>query len=135
MDERLADYVGSGWRTLEAAFARKHELWIRGEGGRPQWGGNTVVRVRQLIVHRDGGRCLMPLDDGRLCLAPATQVDHITPRSEGGSPFDPDNLRAACMPCNVYAGHMLAASKFGPLRGGQGVAPPQNTPWFLGALG
>jgi 5-methylcytosine-specific restriction endonuclease McrA len=135
MDERLADYVGGGWRTLEAAFARKHELWIRGEGSRPQWGGNTVVRVRTLIVHRDGGVCRMPLDDGRLCLAPATQVDHITPRSEGGPLFDPANLRAACMPCNLYAGHMLAASKFGPLRGGVGVAPPQNAPWFLGALG
>lgn len=31
---------------------------------------------------------------------PATQVDHVTPLSQGGAPFDAANLRAVCRPCH-----------------------------------
>ena len=44
---------------------------------------------REYIFERDGWTC-------QLCGAPATQIDHID-----GSSSDPDNLQAACGPCNL----------------------------------
>lgn len=32
----------------------------------------------------------------RECGQPATDVDHITPRSRGGAPYDPGNLQSLC---------------------------------------
>jgi 5-methylcytosine-specific restriction enzyme A len=57
-------------------------------------------RLRLVILSRDGYRCTIPLKDGSACPRPATQVDHIRPISEGGAPYDPSNLRAACGHCN-----------------------------------
>jgi 5-methylcytosine-specific restriction endonuclease McrA len=47
---------------------------------------------RLLVLERDGNAC-------RYCGDPATCVDHITPRAHLGSD-DPENLVAACHPCN-----------------------------------
>lgn len=60
--------------------------------------------VREYVLRRDDGLCQVPLGDGRLCLAPATTVDHILPRSRGGGDA-PENLRAACHPCNKGRGN------------------------------
>lgn len=67
-------------------------------------------RVRVYVLLRDGERCQVPDELGRLCLAPAMvagplagHVDHIIPRSQGGTD-DPANLRAACEPCNLRRG-------------------------------
>jgi HNH endonuclease len=49
-------------------------------------------RIRVAILERDGYRYA-------LCGRSATTVDHIVPRSKGGTDDD-WNLRAACGPCN-----------------------------------
>jgi 5-methylcytosine-specific restriction endonuclease McrA len=58
--------------------------------------------VRRKVLDRDRGRC-------QLCAARATQVDHIVPRSEGGSD-QPANLRSLCDYCHrvVTARHARA---------------------------
>ncbi len=48
--------------------------------------------ARQAILEADGHTCVY-------CNAEATTTDHITPGSRGG-PSTPDNLAAACFPCN-----------------------------------
>jgi 5-methylcytosine-specific restriction endonuclease McrA len=35
------------------------------------------------------------------CDAMATEVDHIVPLSEGGEPFDLENLQSACKSCHA----------------------------------
>lgn len=59
---------------------------------KPQgWGA-----IRRRILKRDNYECQMPTPLG-VCRAPATDVDHITPASLGGSD-QPENLRALCGP-------------------------------------
>lgn len=38
--------------------------------------------------------------EGRPCLAPTTDVDHIVPLEGGGAPWDPANLEALCKRCH-----------------------------------
>lgn len=53
----------------------------------------VTAEVRSFIFERDGNLC-------QICKAsPATEVDHIWPASMGGTSH-PDNLQAACKPCN-----------------------------------
>ena len=59
----------------------------------PAW---QVARLATL--ERDRYRCQIK---GTKCLGTANEADHIVPLVEGGAPFDPDNLRAACKPCNA----------------------------------
>jgi len=59
----------------------------RRNGSTRQW-----RKLRARVLMRDGHRC-------QLCGAPATDVDHVLPVSEGG-PDDPRNLRALCASCN-----------------------------------
>jgi len=49
--------------------------------------------LRQRVLARDGWTCAY-------CGREANQVDHITPKSAGGSD-DMDNLTAACSACNL----------------------------------
>jgi len=53
-------------------------------------------KLRRFILERDNRTC-------RYCGVPATQVDHIVP-SAGGCDNSPDNLAAACGPCNRRKG-------------------------------
>jgi 5-methylcytosine-specific restriction endonuclease McrA len=60
--------------------------------------GRPYERLRQTMLHRDGGIC-------HLCGQPgATVVDHITPLAAGGHPTDPRNLAAAHADCNAHKG-------------------------------
>jgi hypothetical protein len=63
--------------------------------GRPLWRGRTTRvisrRLRQAILHRDGGRCVVDGCTSRYRL----QAHHVVPWSEGG-PTDPDNLATLC---------------------------------------
>jgi hypothetical protein len=65
-------------------------------------------RLRKLILQRDNFVCQI---HSHYCLGLATQVDHIDPPLEGGSFWDPTNLRAACKPCNARRGGQLRARR------------------------
>ncbi len=93
-------------------------------------GGSTRAwrRRRLAILDRDGWRCQVPVDEagrivaagGRPCLKPADTVDHVLPRTLGGTDA-PDNLRAACRPHNLDKGGRLDGDT-GPRR------PPSEAP-------
>ena len=56
---------------------------------------NNWATIRRRILNRDGNRCTATRNDGTRCPAPATDVDHITPASQGGTDDD-TNLAALC---------------------------------------
>lgn len=63
--------------------------------------GGSYRRFRSLVLQRDGHKCsYCGAVDVRL------QLDHIFPRSRGGSDT-PDNLTPACKPCNTSKGAKL----------------------------
>ncbi len=53
---------------------------------------HAVPLSRRAIFARDGGRCVY-------CSAPATSIDHVIPRSRGGS-HTWENVVSACHRCN-----------------------------------
>jgi 5-methylcytosine-specific restriction protein A len=59
-------------------------------GARPMPSGWTGRRA--LVLERDHHTCV-------LCGAPATEVDHVVPRAEGGTD-ELTNLRSLCEPCH-----------------------------------
>lgn len=61
--------------------------------------GKEWKKLRRHIMDRDDRLCQPCLAEGRL--SPASQVDHIVPKAEGGSDSD-DNLQAICLPCHRY---------------------------------
>lgn len=63
-------------------------------------------KIRLAVLERDGWICQIK---GKRCLVRATEADHIVPVVNGGSWFDPTNLRAACKPCNTgRVGHQYS---------------------------
>lgn len=73
--------------------------------------GRPWRRTIAYVIARDHGQCQLrypgtwTTHTGRQaqCLGTATTADHIIPASQGG-PDTPDNLRAACQPCNQHRG-------------------------------
>jgi 5-methylcytosine-specific restriction endonuclease McrA len=85
-------------RPNPTLYCPGHEPVDRG----PWAGGSTRAwrKLRAQILERDGGVCQLRLVcDG----APATHVDHIVPRIDGGQDT-PENCRASCQPCNLSRG-------------------------------
>jgi 5-methylcytosine-specific restriction protein A len=75
------------------AWGKKCPICQRRRGTTTERGyGAPWRQLRLLVLDRDGYRC-------RWCGGPANSVDHITPKTEGGTD-DPGNLAAACLPCN-----------------------------------
>ena len=63
------------------------------------WGGRKIPRLRSLVIQTYGRTC-------HLCHQPIlgqVSIDHVIPRSEGGTD-DIENLRPACLACNVKRG-------------------------------
>lgn len=58
--------------------------------------------VRLRILDRDGHVCQIRGDG---CTHVARTVDHVVAVSDGGDPYDPRNLRAACAHCNYSRHH------------------------------
>ena len=54
----------------------------------------TWRRLRVQVLRAEGGLCRACRREGRLSLA--YDVDHITPLSKGGAPFDMNNLQPLC---------------------------------------
>lgn len=64
--------------------------WDRAERYGMEW--YEWSHLRDQILRRDNRKC-------HYCDESATTVDHVVPVSKGGS-TTPDNLVAACEPCN-----------------------------------
>ncbi|MEZ5381826.1 MAG: HNH endonuclease [Microthrixaceae bacterium] len=58
--------------------------------------------TRSSVLRRDGHRCAYR-SSSPVCEQRATSVDHVIPRSRGGSD-QTSNLVAACLPCNQLKG-------------------------------
>ena len=68
-------------------------------------------RLKDLVWHRDGGRCVFVGSAGNRC--PATEwleFDHVRPFALGGSSEDPSNIRLLCRTHNTHAARQI----FGP---------------------
>lgn len=89
--------------TLASPLAKARtgqQLWKpdSDRGTRHQRGyGWAWEKLRKVILERDSGLCQPCLKAERTTLA--THVDHITPKSAGGTD-DPPNLRAICRACH-----------------------------------
>jgi 5-methylcytosine-specific restriction endonuclease McrA len=75
--------------------------------GRGDLKRNKWRRSRLTILERDHYECQIR---GPKCSGVATEVDHIIPHMYGGD-SGPDNLRAACKPCNSAAGARLSRGR------------------------
>jgi hypothetical protein len=58
---------------------------------------STWRKIRLAVLERDTYQCQI---HSTKCTTIATEVDHIVPISQGGSKYDPSNLRASCHNCN-----------------------------------
>ena len=78
-------------RTNWTAHQRRH-------GSSHQRGyGHVWRKLRKTILLRDDYLCVACKRAGRL--TPATDVDHIVPKSKSGTD-DADNLQSLCRPCH-----------------------------------
>jgi 5-methylcytosine-specific restriction endonuclease McrA len=68
-------------------------------------------RLRASVLRRDKHTCYW-------CKGKGTTVDHLRSISEGGQPYDPANLVAACLQCNSSRGaEVLKAKQSGSFLG------------------
>ncbi len=85
----------------------------------------TIPLSRRGVLARDGHAC-------QYCGARAETIDHVVPRSRGGT-HTWENVVAACRPCNVRKGCRLLADT--SLRLAVPPAPPRRTAWVAVAMG
>jgi 5-methylcytosine-specific restriction endonuclease McrA len=104
--------VVSTRRALMLVLDEKAEIVAAAEGRfrseRAEWPEPSIVRLsyyvkvpyqarvalnRRAVFVRDGHRC-------QYCNEPAENIDHVIPRSKGGT-HTWDNVVAACRPCNA----------------------------------
>lgn len=64
----------------------------------------TAKALRREIHQKSDGKCGICLNEVKYS---SMTVDHIIPKSRGGSPSDPDNLQAAHSLCNHLKGNLL----------------------------
>lgn len=75
----------------------------------PFYTSSAWRKLRRRILARDGYECQIRLP---VCVTYATQVDHIVSRVEAPDlAMEPQNLRAACGPCNLQLGGRVGASR------------------------
>ncbi len=84
-----------------------------------------IALNRRAVFARDSHRC-------QYCGASAENIDHVIPRSKGGS-HAWDNVVAACRPCNTAKRDRLLEDSGMKLR--RQPAPPRERAWILVASG
>ncbi len=82
-----------------------------------------VALNRRAVFARDGHRC-------QYCGATAENIDHVIPRSRGGT-HTWDNVVAACRPCNTRKEDRLLHEVGLTLR--SSPSQPRQRTWFLAA--
>lgn len=87
---------------------------------------SRVALNRRAVFLRDGHRC-------QYCGSPAENIDHVVPRSRGGT-HTWDNVVAACRPCNARKEDRLL-SEIGHMRLRRLPAAPSGRIWMLLAMG
>src|SRR5688572_21263580 len=87
---------------------------------------NRVALNRRAIFLRDGHRC-------QYCGAAAENIDHVVPRSRGGT-HTWDNVVAACRPCNARKEDRLL-SEVTSMRLRSAPSAPSGRVWMLLAMG
>jgi len=80
---------------------------------------------RRAVFARDGHRC-------QYCGSPAENIDHVVPRSRGGS-HSWDNVVAACRPCNARKEDRMLHESGMILR--HVPTQPRERTWILAASG
>lgn len=80
-------------RATSISYERQHERKC----------SRSILQTRQWrklrkTVRADTPLCVACIANGEV--VPAVDVDHIVPRSQGGSPFDPANLQPLCKRCH-----------------------------------
>ena len=61
--------------------------------------GRRWMRLREMVLRRDGGLCVPCKNAGRVTVA--TQVDHIVPLAKGSIPDDLAGCQAICDRCHA----------------------------------
>ena len=85
-----------------------------------------VALNRKAVFLRDGHRC-------QYCGSPAENIDHVVPRSRGGT-HTWDNVVAACRPCNAHKEDRLL-SELTHMRLRRQPCAPSGRAWMLLAMG
>ena len=86
---------------------------------------NAVALNRRSVFLRDNHRC-------QYCGATAENIDHVVPRSRGGT-HSWDNVVAACRPCNARKEDRFLHET--PMRLRKAPSAPSGPVWMLLALG
>lgn len=120
--EMVAD-TGGAFRSVSASFPEPSVVRLM-----------TFVKVpyrarvalnRRAVFFRDNHRC-------QYCNAPAENIDHVVPRSRGGT-HTWDNVVASCRPCNARKEDRLLHETHLRLR--HQPRPPAGRTWMLLAMG
>lgn len=106
------------------ASSVRRDGWLGQRGTRHERGyGSAWDKLRLVILSRDCYLCQPCKHNGRV--TPATAVDHIKPKSQGGTDDD-DNLQAICGDCHAVKTAAEAAQAQGrkPMLGFDGDGCP-----------
>lgn len=89
---------GSGYCVAHQSDRKLGKFADDRRGSRHDRGyGTEWEKTRKRILSRDKGLCQPCMKAGRVSVA--KQVDHITPKGEGGTDAD-NNLQAICLACH-----------------------------------
>ena len=89
---------GSGYCEAHQADRKINKFADERRGSRHERGyGTDWDKQRKRILRRDKGLCQVDLAAGRY--RPAKEVDHIIPKSQGGTDDD-SNLQSICHECH-----------------------------------
>ena len=111
------------YRSERSSFPEPSVVRL-GDYGREPYQARVALNRRGVFA-RDGHRC-------QYCGAAAENIDHVVPRSRGGT-HTWDNVVSACRPCNTRKEDRLLSCGGFVLR--RAPAPPRGGMWVLAATG